>query len=127
MERTTYQYVVLALLVAVAAALALYRYHAARQRFTPYLTVPLTGAVHVVDLETGRDPRINVNAASLAQLDALPGVSSSIAAQIVALRPITDLAQLAQVRGVGEKRLIMLTELLVCGPLATQSPARVHE
>jgi hypothetical protein len=127
MERRTYEYLVLALLIAVTGGLALYRYHAARPRFTPYMVVPLSADVQVVDLATGSDLRINVNAVSHGQLDALPGVSSSIAARIIALRPMDDLAVLTRVRGIGEKRLSVLTELLYCGPVSTNPPGTSHE
>ena len=127
MDRSLYQYVVLALLIAVASGLALYRYHAARSRFKPYLVVPLTGDVRVATLEPGGDTRINVNAATFAELEALPGVSSSIAARIIALRPLEDLAELSQVHGIGEKRLALLTELLYCGLVTNQAHASSHE
>ena len=49
--------------------------------------------------------RINVNTATLAELEALPGVGPVIARRIVEGRPYRSVDDLARVKGIGKKRL----------------------
>ena len=55
-------------------------------------------------LQTG-DPPINVNIASLGQLQQLPDVGAVTAQSIIAARPIKSLSDLDRVKGIGTKRL----------------------
>ncbi|GMA14459.1 competence protein ComEA [Deinococcus metallilatus] len=56
--------------------------------------------------------RVNLNSASLEQLEALPKVGPSLAARIVAGRPYRSLADLDRVKGVGPAILQALTPLV---------------
>jgi competence protein ComEA len=60
--------------------------------------------------------KINVNTATLAELDSLPGIGPTYAARIVAERealPFTGLEDLRRVSGIGPKRLEALRDLVV--------------
>ena len=54
--------------------------------------------------------RLNVNTASMEQLEALPKVGPALAGRIRAGRPYRSLADLDRVKGVGEKMLAALAE-----------------
>jgi competence protein ComEA len=63
---------------------------------------------------------ININTASAAELDALPGVGAKTAALIVEYRqkngPFKKVEELMNVRGIGEKNFLKLKPLLTVGP-----------
>jgi competence protein ComEA len=46
--------------------------------------------------------RVNLNTATLTELESIPGIGRSIAKQIVAHRPYTSVDQLVAIRGLGE-------------------------
>jgi competence protein ComEA len=64
--------------------------------------------------------RIDVNLASAADLQAIPGVGPSTAAAIVARRdlqgPFADIAHLERVRGIGPARLAAIRPFVRAGP-----------
>lgn len=70
-------------------------------------------------------PLLNLNAASLAELEKLPGVGPATAARIVEYRqksgPFRRIEDLMNVRGIGEKTFLRLK------PLITVAPAKVSE
>lgn len=56
--------------------------------------------------------RVNLNTASEEQLEALPKVGPSMAARIIAARPIRSQADLDAIKGVGEATLKLLAPLV---------------
>jgi len=63
---------------------------------------------------------VNINTASAAELDALPGIGAKTAALIVEYRqkngPFKKVEELMNVRGIGEKNFLKLKALLSVGP-----------
>ena len=71
---------------------------------------------------------VNINTASVKELDALPGIGARTAALIVDYRqkngPFKKIEELMNVRGVGEKSFLKLKpQLTVTAPAATTSKA----
>ncbi|MFK7602493.1 ComEA family DNA-binding protein [Deinococcus sp. SM5_A1] len=56
--------------------------------------------------------RVNLNTASQEQLEAMPKVGPSMAAKIIAARPIRSQADLDAIKGVGEATLKLLAPLV---------------
>jgi len=117
MIRQTYETIFLACLIAIASALALYRYNNKKSGFCEYLSIPMTGNVNCVELNTPPDSLLNINSASFAELDSLPGISSNIASEIIIYRkkhPFKNTAELAFINGIGEKKLATLLDYIKC-------------
>ena len=74
----------------------------------------VAGEVVVVPNRTtpAGDTRIDVNSASLAQLETLPGVGPATARKIIAGRPYARLEDLLRVSGIGPKTLERLRSLI---------------
>jgi competence protein ComEA len=66
---------------------------------------------------------LNINTASAAELDTLPGIGAKTAALIVEYRqkngPFKKVEELMNVRGIGEKNFLKLKPLLSIGPAKT--------
>ncbi len=66
--------------------------------------------------ENGPAPRVNVNAASLAELEKLPGIGRGLAARIVAHRaeygPFRRVEHLMMVRGISDRRFRAMRALI---------------
>jgi competence protein ComEA len=70
---------------------------------------------------------VNINTASAAELDALPGVGAKTAALIVEYRqkngPFKKVEELMNIRGVGEKNFLKLRTQISVGPLKADHAA----
>jgi len=68
---------------------------------------------------------VNINTASVAELDALPGIGAKTAALIVEYRtkngPFKKVEELMNVRGIGEKNFLKLKPQLTVGGKADQT------
>ena len=77
---------------------------------------PGTGLIRIVRTNPARSEVVNLNTATVQQLDALPGVGPVTAAAIVAWRDangkFTSVDQLAEVDGIGPARLEKLRPLV---------------
>ena len=103
--------------------------------------VSLAGAVHPVHAVQGKPAGspppaakaaapvavVNLNTASVAELDALPGVGAKTAALIVEYRqkngPFKKIEELMNVRGVGEKNFLKLRAQISVGAPKADHPA----
>jgi len=69
---------------------------------------------------------VNINTASVKELDALPGIGTKTAALIVEYRqkngPFKKIEELMNVRGVGEKSFLKLKPQLTVGTLKAETP-----
>lgn len=78
----------------------------------------------VLSLVTTEDTRIDVNSASRAQVESLPGIGEGIAREIIARRPFETVESLNDVPGIGPKRLAKIIPLIKVGK---GQPAAVEE
>ena len=117
MNRQTYETIFLACLISVICALALYRYNNKKSGFSELLSIPLTNSVNRVELNAPPVSRLNINSASIKELDSLPGISSNIAVSIILYRekhPFKNVAELAFINGIGEKKLATMLDYVEC-------------
>jgi competence protein ComEA len=87
----------------------------------PMATVPSTASYAATQETRAAAPAqsVNVNTASAAQFEALPGIGPSMAQRIVAYRekngPFKKLEDLMNVQGIGEKSFLKLRPFLAIG------------
>ena len=82
-------------------------------------TQPKTAKAKATKTVVGIATPVNLNTASAAQLDALPGVGTSTAQRIVEYRqkngPFKKIEELMNVKGIGEKSFLKLKPLITVG------------
>ena len=94
--------------------------------FLPCAAFAAAGAT-AVNAETAAVPeaKVDVNKATVAQLESVPGIGPRMALAIVDLRAkkgsFADLDELLEIRGIGEKSLAALSAYLIALP-ATAKP-----
>ena len=66
-----------------------------------------------IEVSSYREARVSLNRASLAELEALPGVGPALARRIVAHRPYLRVEDLLRVPGIGPKTLERLRPYVV--------------
>ena len=78
-----------------------------------------------VRTSTERPAPLNLNAASEAQLEALPGIGAAVAARIVEYRKkngaFKKVEELMNVKGIGEKSFLKLKPLVTIGPARAEA------
>ena len=86
----------------------------------PDLSAQTTPASRTAAKQTAPAGLVNINTASAAELDTLPGVGAKTAALIVEYRqkngPFKKIEDLMNVRGIGEKNFLKLKPHLTIGP-----------
>ena len=86
---------------------------------TPTVTSPAAEATLQEARPSTPAQSVNVNTATVAQLEALPGIGPSMAQRIVAHRdkngPFKKLEDLMNIQGIGEKSFLKLRPLLSIG------------
>ena len=75
----------------------------------------------LVPLALGEEiPKIDLNTATLSQLNSLPGIGPVIAERILELReksgPFKRIEDLMNIRGIGEKKFLKLKDLITAKP-----------
>lgn len=116
---------VLGLLIIAAGAGAFLRYQRDFSRPVRVMTIPLTGVVNTVMLDPSEKPQVNINTATLDELDALPGISRAAARRIIerrVQRPFCDLAELIPLLRISERRFAALAAHVFCGPVGSNFP-----
>jgi competence protein ComEA len=91
-------------------------------------TVLCAGPVVAADAKAAPSGKINLNTASAEQLSEVPGVGPKLAARIVEHRQkegsFRSVAELLNVKGVGEKNLAKIQGYLSVGDAARPAPAK---
>ena len=96
-----------------------------------FLTLSMPAAPHSAG-ETVQETRasapaqvVNINTATAAQLEALPGIGPSMAQRIVSHRekngPFKKAEDLMNVKGIGEKSFLKLKALITVGPARAEA------
>ncbi len=86
----------------------------------------------LVPLALGEEiPRIDLNTATLSQLDGLPGIGPVIAERILELREKSGrfkrIEDLMNIRGIGEKKFLKLKDLITIKPPRRESDSAIQK
>lgn len=85
----------------------------------PTAAPPVAGASPAPDSSTTAGGKVNINSASAAQLDALPGIGPVIAQRVVDYReahgPFTSVEQITAVSGIGDKLFEKIKDQITTG------------
>ena len=74
------------------------------------------GAVQSLADRAGTKPGVDLNKATLAEIEELPGIGPEKAALIIKRRPFTSVAELREIKGIGEKTLAKLRPFVTVAP-----------
>lgn len=96
------------------------------------LSLPVAAQATVISTQDTRPATpaqtVNLNTATAAQLEALPGIGPSMAQRIVTHRekngPFKKLEDLMNIQGIGEKSFLKLRPLLTVGAQADAKPTK---
>ena len=72
--------------------------------FHPKQAAPPSGTSTITPAAAGVATKLDVNAATLSELDRLPGVGPVLAGRIIAARPLKSADDLRHVKGIGAKK-----------------------
>jgi competence ComEA-like helix-hairpin-helix protein len=76
-------------------------------------------------------PKIDLNKATLSQLNGLPGIGPVIAERILELReksgPFKRIEDLMNIRGIGEKKFLKLKDLITIKPPKQESEVSIQQ
>ena len=76
-------------------------------------------------------PKIDLNTATLSQLDSLPGIGPVIAERILELReksgPYKRIEDLMNIRGIGEKKFLKLKDLITVKTPKPKSEGKIQD
>jgi DNA uptake protein ComE-like DNA-binding protein len=115
MTRKTYENLFLAILIGIISFLVLYRYNSEKKEFNTFAEFSFDKNVNSVNLNSQNHNKLDINSVTFNELDALPGISSNIAAEIINYRKkhkFKNIAELIFIDGIGEKKLAALTDYL---------------
>jgi endonuclease YncB( thermonuclease family) len=75
---------------------------------------PLTPSIRPLTptIPSSSGPLVNVNTASAAQLEAIPGIGPTLSSRLISARPFSGPRDLLRVNGIGEKTLVKLAPYL---------------
>ena len=117
MTRLTNETVVLFSLIVLVGIFALYRYNFGKPEFKKLLSVSFSNNTYSAELNAKPDLRLNINTASISELNSLPGISSNLAVSIINYRekhPFENVIELARINGIGQKKISVLLDLVRC-------------
>ncbi len=84
-------------------------------------TTKRTAGNSTVEVAPSKGRKVDLNKATKAELEALPGVGPVIADEIIAARPFKNVAELKKVRGIASERYDDIRPLVIVSPTLSKS------
>jgi len=82
----------------------------------------IVGAIALQSAPAAQRQKMNLNTATRAQLEALPGVGPELAENIISSRPFRSVDDLKNIQGIGEGRFDEIKNLVIVGEEEAVSP-----